>query len=306
MSTRLRLPIDANTSRRNDVTVAPANPVTEALCALTGLALPVSCAACGQPDEQMCRGCLDELDRCLWFGGPRAVRPDPCPAGLPTVHAGGRYEGPLAAVVAAYKDDGRRDCAPLLGEILARAVDAGVASCRPAADVLVRHNGPLLVVPVPSSRASVRARGDAPLAALAARAVRGFAADEAVVADALRPRRRVADQAGLGARERAVNLEHSMAVAPQWAGAVAGAVCVAVDDVLTTGATLVEAARALRSAGAVGVVGATICATQRRNRRPTSGRQGGPFTAFDDVQPVHNRLRANVEAIRVSQSAGVV
>ena len=286
--------------------VAPPNPVTTALRALADLALPVACAACGQPDDQVCLGCLAELERCLWFRGPRAVRPDPCPPGLPTVHAGGRYEGPLAAVVAAYKDDGRRDCAPLLGMILARAVDVAVADCRSAVDVLVRHNGPLLVVPVPSSRASVRARGDAPLVALAAQAVRGFAADEAVVAGALRPRRRVADQAGLGARERAVNLEHSMAVEPRWSEAVAGSVCVVVDDVLTTGATLVEAARALRSAGALTVVAATICATQRRNPRPTSGREDGRLTSRTDVQPTHNRLRANVEPIRVSQSAGVV
>ena len=146
--------------------MAPPNHLTEALRALTHLALPVSCAACGEPDVQVCRGCLDELDRCLWFGGPRRVRPDPCPARLPTVHATGRYEGPLAAVVAAYKDDGRRDCAPLLGELLARAVDAGVAACPSAVDVLVRHNGPLLVVPVPSSRASLRARGDATLVEL--------------------------------------------------------------------------------------------------------------------------------------------
>jgi predicted amidophosphoribosyltransferase len=286
--------------------VVSLNVVTGPLRALTDLALPVSCAACGQPDDQVCRGCLDELDRCLWSGGPRPVRPDPCPARLPTVHATGRYDGPLAAVVAAYKDDGRRDCAPLLGDLLARAVDAGVAASRSAVEVLAHHNGPLLVVPVPSSRASVRARGDAPLVALAAHAVRGFAADEAVVAEALKPRRRVADQAGLGAHERAVNLEHSMAVQPHWEGAVGGAVCVVVDDVLTTGATLVEATRALRSAGAVTVAAATICATQRRNRCPTSGRQGGQPAPPTGVQPTHNGLRANVEPIRVSQSAGVV
>ena len=249
----------------------PPNSVTGAIRALTDLALPVSCAACGHPDDQVCPGCLDEVVRCLWFGGPRLVHPEPCPVRLPTVHATGRYEGPLAALVAAYKDDGRRDCAPLLGELLARAVDASVLASQEAVEVLVRHNGPLLVVPVPSSRASVRARGDVPLVALAEHAVRGFAAPEVVVADALRPRRRVADQAGLGARERAVNLEHSMTVRGPWAEAVESAVCVLVDDVLTTGATLVEAGRALRSAGAVAVVAATICATQRRN--PTASRR---------------------------------
>ena len=84
-----------------------------------------------------------------------------------------------------------------------------------------------------------------------------------MLSDALVPRRRVADQAGLGARARAVNLEHALAVRPRWATVVAGASCVVVDDVLTTGATLVEATRALRSGGARTVVAATVCATQR-------------------------------------------
>jgi predicted amidophosphoribosyltransferase len=245
--------------------------VATGLHALVELALPVTCAACGQPDDLVCRGCRDELARCLWPGGPRRVRPEPCPPRLPAVHATARYEGALATIVAAYKDDGRRDCGALLGHLLAVALDAAVADCRPAIGVLARHNGPILVVPVPSSEASRRARGDAPLVALAERAVRGFADDELVVADALRPRRRVADQAGLGAHERAVNLEHSMGVVAHWEAAVRGAVCVVVDDVLTTGATLVEATRALRMAGAEVIVAATICATQRRARAP-SGR----------------------------------
>lgn len=241
-------------------------PFASAIGALAALALPVGCASCGQPDESLCRACRLGLTTCLWAAGPRRCQPDPCPPSLPIVHAAGRYEGPLARIAAAYKDDDRRDCAGLLADLLGSAVDTAVRASSPHVRVLTAGNGPLLLVPVPSSAAARRRRGDAPLTALAAAVATGFHDHELVVAEALRPRRWVADQAGLNARERAVNLEHSMVVRHRWEQAVARSACVVVDDVLTTGATLVEAARALRSSGSGPVVAATVCATQRRSR----------------------------------------
>jgi predicted amidophosphoribosyltransferase len=119
---------------------------------------------------------------------------------------------------------------------------------------------------VPSSRQARRARGDAPLRALALQAVRTFHRHEVVVADVLRPRRRVLDQAGLGAAARRVNLEHALEVRTGRRRPPAGTLCLLVDDVVTTGATLVEATRALRSGGLDVVGAAAICATPRRAR----------------------------------------
>jgi predicted amidophosphoribosyltransferase len=180
------------------------------------------------------------------------------------VVSAGRYEGPLARLVAAYKDDGRRDLAGLLGGLLATAVAGAVAGSPVAVQALAAGDGPLLLVPVPSSRRARRERGDAPLRALAARATTGFARGEVALAALLRPRRRVLDQAGLGADARRRNLDHALEVRSR--GAPWGGPALVVDDVMTTGATLAEAARALRMAGLTVVGAATICATQRRNR----------------------------------------
>ena len=72
------------------------------------------------------------------------MRPQPSPPRLPTVHSTGRYAGSLAAVVTAYKDDGRRDCVEVLGGLLARSLDAAVAGCPELVDLLRRGDGPVL------------------------------------------------------------------------------------------------------------------------------------------------------------------
>lgn len=66
--------------------------------------------------------------------------------------------------------------------------------------------------------------------------------------------REVRDQVGLTARERATNLAGAFAARQRFSGTV-----VIVDDVLTTGATLSNAAKALRIAGAQSIFAITLC-----------------------------------------------
>jgi predicted amidophosphoribosyltransferase len=234
---------------------------------LFDLLLPTRCAGCGEGRAQLCARCRAALAG----AAPGAADPRPRPAGLPPVHAAVPYAGPVRGLLIAHKERGALGLAGPLGGALAAAVRTAVGTPPPGA-------GPVLLVPVPSARAAVRARGHDPtlrLARAAARALRrgGLPARALPV---LRQVRRVRDQAGLGAAERRRNLHGALGLAPGRAGRLAGRPVVLVDDLLTTGASLADAARALREAGCPARAAATVAATARRRpHRPGGGPQPG-------------------------------
>ncbi|RSS78116.1 ComF family protein [Streptomyces sp. WAC06614] len=209
---------------------------------VVGLVLPAVCAGCGAVRGVLCEACREALTGAdLGPGrgpGGRRVRPRPVPGGLPPVYAAAPYEGVVRAVLLAHKERGALPLAEPLGAALAGAVRAGPLP-----------GGPVVLVPVPSAPARVRARGHDPVRRIAlAAAARLRREGTAVrVAAVLGQRRPVADQAGLGARERRRNLAGALYVRPGGAGLLAGARTVLVDDLVTTGATLAEAARAVRA-----------------------------------------------------------
>lgn len=230
------------------------------------LALPTVCGGCDTPGTTWCQRCSAASGQARYKEGARSVRPTPCPDGHPPTWSASPYDAAARAALVAFKDGERRDLVAVLAPMLSAAVAAALAGDQWLRAVMESANGPVFVVPVPSSPAAVRRRGDAPLELLTRVAVRGVGLSERdlIVAPALGLRRRVADQAGLDHRQRADNLEWAMRVRPRWRAGLGGATCLLVDDVLTTGATLVEAARALRAGGAAHVAAATVAATQRR------------------------------------------
>jgi ComF family protein len=208
------------------------------------------CAACARPLEDPLHSAV--CDRC--WGGIRVVHPpfcgvcgDPlvtwrtvaaeyrcelCRVRRPHIAAGralGDYEGPLRAIVHAFKYDGRRSMA------------------RPLSAMLRRHGAPILsgadlAVPVPLHWSRQWRRGFNQAHELAA----GLGLP---IRDALRRSRHTRSQTGLSADERHANVRDAFVLARR-PGPLAGLCIVLVDDVSTTGATLEACARVLKEGGA--------------------------------------------------------
>lgn len=236
--------------------------LTRAAVTLLDLVVPRACAACGAPPHAWCPECQTRLEVDLFVDGPRRADPVPSPRHLPPVFARGVYAGALRAALLAYKDGDRRDLRPMLATSLGASVAAACAGIDPSG---------LLLVPAPSSASGTRRRGDRPVTDLA----RAAGAEHGLtVQDILRPTRRLADQSRLTSAERARNLNHAYAATARAVRLVRGRSIVLVDDVVTTGATLAEAARALSGAGAQVVACAVVAATARRIAPPVSRSKG--------------------------------
>jgi predicted amidophosphoribosyltransferase len=232
---------------------------------LVDLLLPRRCVGCELAGVSLCDACARLDVRRLTV------------AGVP-VHASSAYRGAVRAAVLSYKERARADLRRPLAALLAQAVCsllADLAGARSGAPPVVSA----ALVPIPSSRPATRRRGEDVVRRLASaassRVARAQGTSVQVVA-ALRLTRPVLDSAGLTVAQRAQNL----AVAMTAGGPGSGRYAVVVDDVCTTGASVVEAARALEAAG-WRVLGAAVVAAT-----PAPGNGGAAMPSTSGQSPL--------------------
>ena len=223
---------------------------------LAAIAYPPACASCGtllpSPGAlPLCAACALDLDDAdadallahILRPGTAAAAADDGPPALDAAWARWRYDadGPLAPLLHTLKYGHRPRIGRQLGATLAPAL-----ALDPAA----------LLVPLPLTRQRWLERGYNQAEEIA----RGLAAETglAVQPDLLARGRFVRSQTHLDRADRHANVAHAFAAADE----VAGHSIVLVDDIVTTGATALAAARALRDAGAARVALWAVAWTQ--------------------------------------------
>ena len=233
--------------------MSPSPTIAQRWVAAAGdLLLGACCHGCGAAWWGVCPDCTTELAE----RRPRWTRPDPCPAGFPRTVASSAYDPLLRGLINAHKERQALGLTPVLGRRLGLSVHGLLSAGR------VEPGTAIILVPVPSARRAVRERGFDATAALARTAARWLRADyRASVAPALAQLPGVRDQSGLDARARSANLAGGFRLR----GRRPDRPVVLVDDLVTTGSSLTEAARVLRRADIDVLGAATVAATDRRS-----------------------------------------
>ncbi|HEX6795230.1 MAG TPA: ComF family protein [Casimicrobiaceae bacterium] len=231
-------------------------PIERAIRRALQRALPQACALCNAPSGNalVCAACdagmpriTDCCPRCALPSRDRLVcgaclaKPPPFDAAI----AAWRYAFPADRLLQSFKYAGTL----ALAEPFAAAL----------ADALAKRNArrPDVVVAVPLSLQRQRERGFNHAHEIARRLAMRL---DIPLEHALARTRDAPPQAGLTLRERASNLRDAFAASP----AVSGRAVAIVDDVMTTGATLRAASRALRAAGAARIDAWVVARTPPR------------------------------------------
>ncbi|UTT38525.1 hypothetical protein NMP99_10730 [Glutamicibacter mishrai] len=228
---------------------------------LANFLIPTSCAVCSRADFRLCPECRSEIQRQLFLpplpDGQHHYVELPLLAQQLPVSSCGIYGKELARSMLAFKNKQRYFLGAVFAPYLAAAINS---SCIPQPGQLETY-----IVPVPSSLKATGKRGYSPVSSMLARGMRrGLYSADLAIKPVLHYRVRSilagAQKLKSGSARRS-GKEHFIAEQAD----TPGRPVILVDDVLTTGSTLRQAAMACHEAGYNVTLGIVLALTKPPN-----------------------------------------
>lgn len=208
----------------------------KSLKSLQELLFPIRCIGCSQLGIEICTFCRKSWHPHI-FRSKTHMQPS-----IP-IYSAVAYSPLASKVILAAKENGI-----LQAELLI------VSAIGHALEFCIRESGYGFLVPIPSRKSAVRLRGRQFIYDIAKR----ISAETTIPTyEILSHSRVIRDQSALDAKDRVINMSGALT-----ASRFIGGRAILIDDLVTTGTTLGEAARALRAQGITVSAAVTACAAE--------------------------------------------
>lgn len=208
------------------------------------------CALCRAENIAM----KNELEICVQCSSNLAVRRNIVNRGSLRIFAGSEFSPAISHIILATKEDDNSFARAILAEYLTMALE------------LARTKDKICLIPIPSRKAANRARGFAHTIKLIEAFSEKKSGKEFVIIDCLIHSRKVRDQSTLNINERELNMRGAFEIERSALNRLSEVIISEIpifllDDLVTTGSTVLAAKSALKTRG-IGVNGVlTSCAT---------------------------------------------
>jgi len=199
------------------------------------LLFPTRCFGCNAVGISICSTCRQEWSPHYYLSHISKLR----------IHSAVIYSKTASRILLAAKEQGLKGADILIIDSLVHVLSQGQFD---------RHN--IRLVPIPSSNAALRRRGRSFIVEITETVAKIMGLPQS---DCLEVIRKVRDQSGLHATARSHNLHGAFGLKR---GVFPRGDLIVIDDVVTTGATLGEAARVLKSQGFHVLASVTACVAQ--------------------------------------------
>ena len=205
----------------------------KSLKSLQEIVFPVRCLGCSALGLEICSQCRSKWNPHIYRSWSRTSPYFPIFSSI-------QYSTVASKVLLAAKENNIK----LADDLLVQALQRSFHFC-------AKERGVGVLVPIPSRHAVARSRGRQFITELSLRLSKGTGIE---TIEMLSHIRKVRDQSSLDAKQRLVNIEGSMKSLRYLSEKV-----ILVDDLVTTGATIHEGARALRENGIEVIAAVTAC-----------------------------------------------